>query len=579
MKKSVKLLNVVIVPVLLFCIVLLPVYSRRLFVSFAEKILGEELYREFWTLFLFNMAITGILICIIIFGVVNTKKGRKIYTDCRNEWATVFKSFFTKENLLLFLIILTIYFVGIFTIIRSNSYYNDDIDRSLKGYRGWAVWGRYLADFLSVLIHMNLKLNDISPLPQIISISFMAAATLVVLRSLSEKKITFPLVIALLPIGLSPYFMENYSYKYDSPYMALSVLFSVIPFLFYKKISIYIIASFLCLLGMCISYQSSSGIYVIVTALVTYRMWIGKITPAKDILKFVTSSILSYSAALVFFKKLLFVTIKSEETGYYRTAMFSFSDLFKGIILNGKKYVNFVFDDFNGSIIPICFFLLVIIFIILSILFSKRSKIITFLFSLFFGVFIFILSYGAYLVLQEPLWSPRAFTGFGGFVAVICFLNVSFSSEYKKLKYVVTVLLLVLVYNFFLFDVSYGNALAEQKEYQNFRTALLVEDINRHLGPGIVSPIVHMENNIGFSPVIDNISSTYPLIKRIINVLPGGSNEWGHLPLNQFKFSHKVEYDSPVYNSESPKLLPILTDNSYHTIHGDGRQFFIILKN
>jgi hypothetical protein len=577
MKTPFKLLNIVIFPVFLFCFMLIPAYSRILFVSFAEKILGEELYREFWTLFLFNIAVTGIFVCIAAFYVLNFKKGKAFFDLCKTEWKTNFISLLTKENFYLFLMILSVYFAAIFTIIRANSYYNDDIDRSLKGYRGWAVWGRYMADFLSSIVHMNLRLNDISPLPQIVSISFMAAATLIFLRSLSEQKITFPLVIAALPIGLSPYFMENYSYKYDSPYMALSVLFSVIPFLFYKENAVYIITSFLCLLGMCISYQSSSGIYIIIVALITYRMLIEKKVLVKTILKFVINSIISYSLALIFFKKLLYVTIKLEETG--RTSAFPFSNFFNGIVLNGKKYINIVLNDFGIGIIIICCFLSMLLFVIISIIYSKRNKILTFLFSLFFIVFTFILSYGAYLALQEPLWSPRAFTGFGFFITTIVFLNVSFSFKHKKMKYAVTMLSLILIYNFLLFDISYGNALAEQTEYQNFRTTLLIEDINRQLDSGIETPIVYMENNIGFSPVIDNISNTYPLMKRIINILPSGGNEWGHLPLRQMNFLHITEYDTPSYNPDSLRLLPILVDNSYHTIYGEGRIFFIILKD
>jgi hypothetical protein len=192
--------------------------------------------------------------------------------------------------------------------------------------------------------------------------------------------------------------------------------------------------------------------------------------------------------------------------------------------------------------------------------------------------FSFILSYGAYLALQEPLWSPRAFTGLGFFAASILFFNVFFPLESKKLLIFSTVVSAILVYNLLVFDLSYGNALAEQKEYQNFRTSLLIEDINRFLNPGIDKPVVYMENNTGFSPIVAGIGSTYPLIKRIINILPGGGNEWGHLPLNQFHFAHVTEYDSPEFNRENLIKLPRLVDNAYHTIYGDGRIFFIRLK-
>jgi hypothetical protein len=544
-----------------------------------EKILHEELYREFWTLLLINMAITGILFSLAVLYVVSTETGKRVVSLCKTEWRMGFRDLFTRKNLTLFLIILVIYFIGIFTILRANSYYNDDLDRSLKGYRGWAVWGRYLADFLSALLHMNLRLGDISPLPQIISIVFMAAATMVFLKIAAGENITIPFLIAALPIGLSPYFMENYSYKYDSPYMALSVLFSLVPFLFYKNTVVYSISSFLCLLGMCMSYQSSSGIYIVMAAFIVFRMWIKKDESSKDMLRFILSSIFSYSLALIFFKRLLFVTIKSEETGYYRTAPFSSFNVFSGIISNSKKFVTLVFSDWGSGTIAVFFLCALALFLLFSVIFSRRNRIFTLLLSLFFTGFSFILSYGAYLVLQEPLWSPRAFTGLGFFIASVLTFNVIFSINYKKVKYLAVLVSGLLAYNLLVFDLSYGNALAEQKEYQNFRTTLLIEDINRFLGPGIDKPVVYMENNIGLSPVIDNLGSVYPLIMRIINVLPGGGNEWGHLPLNQFKFAHHIAYNEETYSPESLKKLPLRIDNSYHTIYSNGRLFFITLKD
>jgi hypothetical protein len=563
----------------LSCLILLLPFTREFVVSLTEKILHEELYREFWTLLLLNMAITGILFSLAVLYVVFTETGKRIVSACKTEWRTGFQSLLTKKNLTVFLIILAVYFLGIFTILRANSYYNDDLDRSLKGYRGWAVWGRYLADFLSALLHMNLKIGDISPLPQIISIVFMAAATLIFLKVAAGENITIPFIIAALPIGLSPYFMENYSYKYDSPYMALSVLFSLVPFLFYKNNVVYAITSFFCLLGMCMSYQSSSGIYIVVAAFIVFRMWIKKDASIKETITFILNSIFSYLLALIFFKKLLFVTIQSEETGYYRTAMFSLSNIFSGIISNGRKFATLVFSDFGSGMIAIFSLCALALFLILSLVFSRRNRFFTLLFSLFFTGFSFILSYGAYLVLREPLWSPRAFTGLGFFMASVLTFNITFSGNFKKLKCLAVLVSGLLAYNLLVFDLSYGNALAEQTEYQNFRTTLLIEDINRSLGSGIDKPVVYMENNIGFSPVIDNLGSVYPLIKRIINVLPGGGNEWGHLPLDKFRFAHHKAYDAETYNPESLKELPLRLDNSYHTIHSDGRIFFITLKD
>jgi hypothetical protein len=126
-----------------------------------------------------------------------------------------------------------------------------------------------------------------------------------------------------------------------------------------------------------------------------------------------------------------------------------------------------------------------------------------------------------------------------------------------------------------IFNLSYGNALAEQKQYQYFRSALLIDDINDFLLSG-TEPVVRIENDIGFAPVVENIAKTYPLIKRIVYVALKGESEWGHLPLRHFRFSHQTDYDNENAIFDSP--LPLLVDNGYHTIHGDGERFLVTLK-
>ena len=75
--------------------------------------------------------------------------------------------------------------------------------------------------------------------------------------------------ISVLPVGLSPFFLANFSYRYDSPYMAFSLLVCVIPFLFKEENKHFIISSVISLFFMCISYQASSGIYIVTS----YLFW------------------------------------------------------------------------------------------------------------------------------------------------------------------------------------------------------------------------------------------------------------------------------------------------------------------
>ena len=135
-----------------------------------------------------------------------------------------------------FIIIFIIYCIALVPIVRANFNYIDDLGRAVYGYSDFEYFSRFSASYLSKLIHTDTHLYDISPLTQIIAALIISLASVITLHAFArEKKISPVSIIGVLPLGLSPYFLECFSYKYDSPYMALSVLSSVFPLLFINE--------------------------------------------------------------------------------------------------------------------------------------------------------------------------------------------------------------------------------------------------------------------------------------------------------------------------------------------------------
>ena len=175
-----------------------------------------------------------------------------------------------------FLLLCIIYGLGIVSIIRANFNYIDDLGRVYNAYRGWSNWSRYISEYFSIIVQTDKQLMDISPLPQIIAILFLALASVILIYIFSnDEKISYWSILSVVPLGLCPYFLEclSYkpyfleclSYKFDSPYMALSILASVLPFLFLKYGNkAFFITSFIGCMVMCMTYQASSGIYVLI---------------------------------------------------------------------------------------------------------------------------------------------------------------------------------------------------------------------------------------------------------------------------------------------------------------------------
>ena len=206
------------------------------------------------------------------------------------------KSKYLKTSLLIF----GIYYVAISAIIRSDFKYIDDLGRVAKGYRGWENFSRYTSNILATLIHGDLYLTDISPLPQILAILLLAVAGTIILYMWEMPQKFSWGILAILPLGLSPYFLECLSYKFDAPYMAISVFASILPFAFIKIGQIeYVVASFVGILLMCTTYQASSGIYPMIVVLLCFDFW-NKGKSINKIFRFLIISILCYIVGMLF---------------------------------------------------------------------------------------------------------------------------------------------------------------------------------------------------------------------------------------------------------------------------------------
>ncbi|VEI48582.1 Uncharacterised protein [Actinobacillus equuli] len=142
----------------------------------------------------------------------------------------------------------------------ADIYYIDDLGRSIVGSRGWDNFSRFSSNFLSSILNMSVRLTDISPLTQIISIIILSISSLILVVIFSKKSSYFTLLGSTF-LGLSPFYLENMSYKFDSPYMTLAILASLLPFLFIRNSIIFIIVGICSLLLMYTTYQAANAIF------------------------------------------------------------------------------------------------------------------------------------------------------------------------------------------------------------------------------------------------------------------------------------------------------------------------------
>lgn len=478
---------------------------------------------------------------------------REQLEDCKRECLAYKTPFF---------MLLAIYLLAFSAVFRANFGFVDDIGRTYAGYHGWLDWSRWTTEILATFVHAGWRLTDISPLPQVLACIFMAAGGIILLVIFKEeKKINFWNIIAVSLTALAPYFLGIISYKFDSPYMALSFLASVIPFLFRKKKAwVYAVVSVICLLIMCTTYQASSGVYpMVVVFVILQKMMLGE--KLKDQLKFLFLSAMCYLLSLGIFWLFLM-----RENG---VSVFSFADMLPSAWNRYRSYYSMIYEDFTA----IWLILIAAVAVLFIAVVGKTSKTGRLFGLLLGGVTALIgsfLCFGAYLFISEEAYDTRAMYGFNVFLTLMA-VFISFEVRHWIPKIVYT----LLAWSFLVFSLTYGNALAQQQNYTDYRVQLLAADLNdlEIMNTGGQKE-VRIEGDIGPCPVVAGMAEVYPLLSRITFT---GLSEgyWGGYYLYHY---FNIPDITGITDGSRAEDLPVLKDTMYHTIRGNESSIVISLK-
>jgi len=563
---------------LVACIAILFPQVRRMILDYAiEHIMHSETSTyQTWLKVLLSYAMCGIC-CILFFDYCTlADSGRllvqKVKQEIKDCWSEIDFRSFLKPSLLLSVV----YFLGILTIIRANVLYGDDIGRSAEGFRRWYNWSRYASEFLSIFIHGDTNLTDISPLPQLLTVIILSISSLLLVYVIGKKKITAVRLLASIPLGLSPYFLECLSFRFDAPYLALSILASVVPFLFIARRKAFLFVSVVSLLIMCMTYQAASGIYIMIVLVLCFQYWNSREKTNKEIISFLGITAFAFCFALLFFKFFIVRPIGLDAERYVTTTVFPLSNIIPGVLGNIKEYAMTINRDL-GMIWKTGIAIVLLFFITKSIYSSAQKKILSFFISILVIVLSSFLSFGVYYLLEAPLFEPRAFVGFGVFLAIVCIYVVS---DYKKIA---SIVVLALNWCFLVFAFSYGNAFADQARYAEFRITILLHDLGGlYPNAGREDLSIQLKNSIDYTPIVKNIAKHYPVIERLIptRLLENGAwYDYYYLEYFNYISVKMTNYAVGAYTDFNTLDLPVVLDSYYHTIQSDGKHILIILKH
>ena len=474
---------------------------------------------------------------------------------------------FFKERLSiyqLFTIVCLIYLCSLSSLFRANFNYCDDLSRVVEGVAGWENFSRFTSNFLAKILHTSTLLSDISPLTQILAVIFLSLAGCTLLKVLTRKeKFSFCTAFALIPLGLCPYFLECLSYKYDSPYMALSVLMAVVPFIYIGEWFKYCVITVVSCLIICTTYQVSIAVWMISLFFVTFIRWVENNYQFNIAIKILIYSGLSFFLGLIIFKSFIMIPVQ----GYVDNSISFSLALIPHIFRNILTYFKFIYADFNSIWLVLIF---LITFFCFCSLYKKLNTNTVFKFLVISILFLLTLasSYGLYPLLNKAFFAPRAMYGIGAFISICCIFICA-----DKKNYLGKLVVFFLSWCFVVFSSIYGNSLNAQKSYTSFRTFLVFNDLNyAQAKTNQEIKQIRFLGSIGYAPIIKKSVSQNRMLDRLVPTTLGDGWMWAY-----YGFLHhyglNVEYN-PVM---SRKSMPLIVKTKFNTIYGSNGQYLIEL--
>lgn len=476
-----------------------------------------------------------------------------------------------------FLIMTAIYLVGIIAIILASVHFADDVARTTYGYGGWNGFSRYINTLAAYGIHTGTYFTNIAPLPQILAVMILAVASVIMVMLVSKKDLFKKKpseymwhLIAAVPLGLSPYMLECLSYQYDSVYMAVAVLFAVLPLLFSKELNWkYALVLFIGTEVICMTYQVAVGIIPMLVFFIAMKRWNeDKDKNTKEVFKFVLFSAVVFLISLVIFQKFLM----KPRDAYVSNSLIEFSKFIPEFFSHLGTYFSLIFSDFR-ILWLVLIGIVMVSFVGLFIYRSKKNRIVAAVVGVFGTLLMLVMAFFFYAILDKPLYATRAMFGFGMFVAILAVYVVSGKGK----EWILRIPVVVLSYCFIVFALTFGNALREQNDYRDQKVDMVVADLN-HIAILMNDTVknIKVSGSVGLSPVIKNMPQNYQIMNRLL--MPSFSQ---YVPWMAYKLLTQsgipnLYYDESALMDEDS--MTTLKETVFYTIKGDDKNILVIFK-
>ena len=421
-------------------------------------------------------------------------------------------------------ILLALYFLILYPILRANRYFNDDLKRALIGHTGWDSNGRPLTTLLMKLLQCyDSALVDISPLTQIGSIAVLAWIGVLIARRYAIRS---PWLAALVtfPLGAQPFYLENLSYKFDALSMSLAMLLALLPILTIGRQRRGWWLGVLSLFGSLNFYQPAINVYLIFVLLDVVLAQLRE-EPLREWLKPLLSRVLQVGLTMLVYQLLVGIHIHGW-VGRESQKIHSLSEL-PLVAKNIAGFYRFIGDSFGRQWWAYFLPLLIVLALfpwVIGIRYARRQRadharwigVALLLGSFLLPLAALLCLAGPMLLLLTPEFEPRVLIGVGALLATGLIAMQAALMQWGRSPRWTLAAGCMLALGSCSFASAYGNALGEQKQYEDRIAASLADDLAQLKASRGIRRFL-LDGSIGFSPITAHVAEEFPMVHSLIS--------------------------------------------------------------
>ncbi len=420
-------------------------------------------------------------------------------------------------------ILLLMYSLILYPLLRADRYYNDDLKRALVGRAGWDSNGRPLTTLvMRMLQSYDHAMVDISPLPQIGAVAILAWVGVLLARRYSIGSSWMAALVAF-PLGAQPFYLENLSFKFDALSMSLAMLLAVLPILQLSDDRRGWWLGVLALFGSLCFYQPALNVYLVFMLVGWVMMQLQRVHPSL-LAKKIIWRFLQVGVAMLIYYLLVGIHISgwvkhsSERIHGWRESpllLTHFVDFYDYI---GSSFSGHWWMYFGPLLATLALFPAVIgIRYALSFRTEQQSPITVLLCvaAVLTPLAALVAALGPMLLLRQPEIGPRVLMGLGAVLAGSLVVMQAALRQWRGSPQWAVAAACMLALGMCVLASAYGNAALAQKNYEDNIASRLADDL-AHLK---VSRGVHaylLDGTAGYSPATAHVIEQLPLVRALV---------------------------------------------------------------